>query len=318
MGFFTAILGAGAALGSAFLKKKSDDKAADKAQSAVDAQRAQDIALQKEFAQNSIQWKVEDAKKAGLHPLAALGVSGYQYTSPGLASVGRSGLDLSSVGGALSNMGQSVDRAREVGMTRAQRQKAESFADASAALQLRHGQLQNEILELEVASKKARLSQESMPGTPLAVGPDGSLLIQGQGDSFMPASVNPVPASPRAAGILNLTRPDVVLNEPGRVSQVAGSNPDYSFQRLPGGAYAPTRIVNGQDPYEEDWLGGFSWNIRNRLVPALTGSRKTAPPKSWLPPGYTYWEFNIPKGAWVPGKKSDGLLRQFGRMWKPW
>lgn len=33
--------------------------------------------LQKEFAQNSIQWKVQDAKKAGIHPLAALGASGY-------------------------------------------------------------------------------------------------------------------------------------------------------------------------------------------------------------------------------------------------
>lgn len=35
------------------------------------------MALQKEFAQNSIQWKVQDAKKAGIHPLAALGASGY-------------------------------------------------------------------------------------------------------------------------------------------------------------------------------------------------------------------------------------------------
>lgn len=33
--------------------------------------------LQREFAQNSIQWRVEDAKRAGIHPLAALGASGY-------------------------------------------------------------------------------------------------------------------------------------------------------------------------------------------------------------------------------------------------
>lgn len=33
--------------------------------------------LQREFAQNSIQWKVQDAIKAGIHPLAALGASGY-------------------------------------------------------------------------------------------------------------------------------------------------------------------------------------------------------------------------------------------------
>lgn len=35
---------------------------------------------QKEFAQNSIQWRTEDAKKAGLHPMAALGVSPSSYT----------------------------------------------------------------------------------------------------------------------------------------------------------------------------------------------------------------------------------------------
>lgn len=33
--------------------------------------------LQREFAQNSIQWRIQDAQKAGVHPLAALGASGY-------------------------------------------------------------------------------------------------------------------------------------------------------------------------------------------------------------------------------------------------
>lgn len=36
--------------------------------------------LQKKFAKNSIQWRVEDAKKAGIHPLAALGAAGTSYT----------------------------------------------------------------------------------------------------------------------------------------------------------------------------------------------------------------------------------------------
>lgn len=41
------------------------------------AQRQED--LQREFAQNSIQWRVNDAKKAGIHPLAALGSQGISY-----------------------------------------------------------------------------------------------------------------------------------------------------------------------------------------------------------------------------------------------
>ncbi len=41
------------------------------------AQRQED--LQREFAQNSIQWRVNDAKKAGIHPVAALGSQGISY-----------------------------------------------------------------------------------------------------------------------------------------------------------------------------------------------------------------------------------------------
>lgn len=43
------------------------------------AARAQ-VRLQREFAQNGIQWRVEDAKKAGIHPLYALGANTASYT----------------------------------------------------------------------------------------------------------------------------------------------------------------------------------------------------------------------------------------------
>ena len=52
---------------------------------------AKNAALQREFAQSGIQWKVADAKKAGLHPLAALGAQtasaspSYQAGDPGAA-----------------------------------------------------------------------------------------------------------------------------------------------------------------------------------------------------------------------------------------
>lgn len=40
----------------------------------------ENIRNQREFAQNSIQWKVNDAKKAGIHPLMALGNNATSYT----------------------------------------------------------------------------------------------------------------------------------------------------------------------------------------------------------------------------------------------
>lgn len=56
-------------------------------------------ALQREFAKNSIKWRVQDAKKSGIHPLAALGITPYNYqpqyigdTSPGRKESGFKGM----------------------------------------------------------------------------------------------------------------------------------------------------------------------------------------------------------------------------------
>ena len=51
----------------------------------IGANNAQSVAgmnyeAQKEFAQNGIRWKVEDAKRAGIHPLYALGASTQGYS----------------------------------------------------------------------------------------------------------------------------------------------------------------------------------------------------------------------------------------------
>ena len=59
-------------------------------------------ALQKEFAQNGIRWKVDDAKAAGIHPLAALGSQ--------TASFPPISIDGSGVGSAIANFGQDISR----------------------------------------------------------------------------------------------------------------------------------------------------------------------------------------------------------------
>lgn len=65
------------------------------------SQAAQQEALQREFAQNSIQWKTADAKAAGLHPLYAMGSVPTPY-SPTTYS--------DSMGPALASAGQSIAR----------------------------------------------------------------------------------------------------------------------------------------------------------------------------------------------------------------
>lgn len=70
--------------------------------SSAKKQASQQAALQREFAQNGIRWKVEDAKAAGIHPLYALGAQTNSYQPIAIDDP---------MGNALSNMGQDVSRA---------------------------------------------------------------------------------------------------------------------------------------------------------------------------------------------------------------
>lgn len=81
-----------------------------------DAQRRatnRSIDLQKEFAQQGIQWKVADAKAAGVHPLYALGAQTHSF-SP--IQVGNP------LGQAIGDMGQELGRAFNAQATNEQRQ----------------------------------------------------------------------------------------------------------------------------------------------------------------------------------------------------
>jgi hypothetical protein len=57
-----AAIGAGSSILSSILNRRSQKSSDQK-----------NYEMQKEFAQNSIQWKTQDAKKAGIHPLSAIG-----------------------------------------------------------------------------------------------------------------------------------------------------------------------------------------------------------------------------------------------------
>lgn len=67
----------------------------------------------KDLAYNGIQRRVEDAKKAGVHPVYALGGSTAQFTPSTAAFVGNDG----SVGDSMRQMGAGLQRAAAVGQT---------------------------------------------------------------------------------------------------------------------------------------------------------------------------------------------------------
>lgn len=75
---------------------------------------AANVRFQREFAQNGLTWKVEDAKRAGIHPLAALGASTASFSPSVVADT--------SMGDALKDMGQDISRA--VSQTKTDAEKA--------------------------------------------------------------------------------------------------------------------------------------------------------------------------------------------------
>lgn len=119
------------------------------------------IAMQKQFAQEGIRWKVADARAAGVHPLYALGA---QTASFAPVSVGATAD--TSLGNSIASAGQ--DLTRGINATRTVEERA--AAQATTALQLEGLKLDNEIKKTQVASSLQRISQNQNPPLP-AIGP---------------------------------------------------------------------------------------------------------------------------------------------------
>lgn len=104
--------------------------------------------LQREFAQNSIQWRTADAKKAGIHPVAALGSQGISYNP---SYVG----DGDNFGGSQASISYKPDEKVD--------EKTQAYNDKVNALNLR--MLEANTKEAEANAKKAQMSL--IPNDPL-------------------------------------------------------------------------------------------------------------------------------------------------------
>lgn len=245
---------------------------------------------QKEFVQNGIRWKVADAKAAGLHPLAALGASTASY-SPS-AVIGDSP-DYS----FLKDMGQGIDRAMDAKATQRERAEREQKENALFNEELKGKQLQNQETQTRIDSMKWDMAmeaarnaersvrtQQQVPPMP-SLAPDGSLM-PGQENATSPGGIESKPA-------------EIVVNEPGRPAQERGSITELGFLRTSDGGYQPVMSNDAKNRLEEDIVGTFAWNRRNRLS-AWFDMDRAKPPKAWLPSGKTDWSYDIVAGAWYP------------------
>lgn len=156
------LISAGASLIGGMFNRNAAEDAAERSNAISEQNALRNIQLQKDFAQQGIRWKVEDAKAAGIHPLYALGA---QTTSFSPVSVGTpaGGYD-SSMGSGIASAGQDISRAMNA--TRTAPERADAFTTTVNAMTVQKMGLENELLASKVAQAKASLNPP-MPVLPI-------------------------------------------------------------------------------------------------------------------------------------------------------
>lgn len=276
---------------------------------------ADNAALQKEFAQNGIRWKVADAKAAGLHPLAALGAQTASFT-PGYVGDTGSANDYS----FLADAGQQIGRAIDAKATAEERARNRVYQEKANELTLENMQLQNDSIKMDMVRQLARdaeravNTQQQVPAMPsFRTRADGATIMPGQGDAT-------------TSSLFKVKPPELVASHPETPYAEAGSHPEVKWARTALGGYTPVRSEALEEALEDDWLGGLRYTIRNSLGSA-TSSESFAPPRALLPDhgktGRYSWMFDNYSGDWYAFDHSAGVGRKlvdtaipFGRMFR--
>lgn len=226
--------------------------------------------LQREFAQNGIQWRVADAKAAGIHPLYAIGGGGASY-SPSAVSVGdRGGGDL---GRDLANMGQGIGRAVAATASKEDRSEAAYTAQVRAE-NLKRLSLENQNLELQIAASQGALMRSQL-GPPM---PTGAAVSGGD----LNGNYTPKPA-------------EVTTVNPQRTGSEAGpQQPGLRYVSMrPDGRTVVSLPSQSMQIDELSSPGAASFHYWNSILPYVSKDARDAirPPSSMLPPGATHWRW---------------------------
>jgi len=256
-----ALIGAATSLAGGLLSANSQKEA----NKASEAHAARQEALQKEFAQSGIQWKVADAEKAGVHPLFALGANTTSYQP---TNVGGGATDFSWLGETGQNIGRAIDATRST--------PASAMALQLGKIQLEGAQLDNELKRTQLASAIALNNQTGPhPGLPSF----GDIpFMEGQGDSPIIATVPPG----HKAVPPQYTAPDLALWN-RRWERRPGSSDAQTWEDVYGDESALPAIVNNVNGYldamhnsHKSWSKHVGSKLRTRVNP-YSNQRPWAP-----------------------------------------
>lgn len=256
------------------------------------------LKAQEAFAQQGIRWRVEDAKKAGIHPLYALGASIPSY-SPSTFIPGESGRRRD-FGGALSGLGDAVSgvaRSMEAG-----RSARESLEGKLNDLTLKRAELENDLLSSQIAL----IQQQAQPRMPEIT----KQAIPGQSD----VERNGLLIKPTRAHVVEKPQ-EVTKTYPGAPWQEPHEISDLGFARTATGL-VPVPSKDMKERIEDMMWPEFAWSLRNQMLPDVSAS----PPASLLPPGAVKWKYNMSKGEWQPeyegGRSYDQVINP--SKWSRW
>lgn len=262
-----------------------------------------DYAHREKITKNQASWIVEGAKKAGLHPLAAMGVQAASGSTHQIGGDYGGGKDYS----WLSDAGQGIGRAAGAFLSKEDRAKQQQYDEARMGLQLENAKLQNDYLNAQISQTRqdmamqlARSAERSLiktgqnPG--FQVGVDGRTtrqVIDGQNDAI-------------GSKLFKVKPPELIASHPDRPFAEAGSHPEVKWSRTSDGGYAPMRSQALEEALEDDLIGSISWNVRNRLAPFVMGEAYNAPPPDENLPSKSHgWAYNVWKGAYYPYRRGD-------------
>lgn len=147
-------LGAAISAGSAIVGGMMNRAQADKSNAIQQAQARDNEKNQREFAQQGIRWRVQDAEAAGIHPLYALGAQTNSFSPVSLGTTTDT-----SLGSAVASAGQDVSRAMNATRTAPERESA--IDKTIQDLTVQNMALKNEALAVQIA--KLRNTNPPLP-----------------------------------------------------------------------------------------------------------------------------------------------------------
>lgn len=263
------------------------------------AEAEKDRGLQKEFAQHGIQWRVQDARAAGLHPLAALGAQLHSASPISVGGGGGGGGSVSfnsptsspispfagaSMGSGIAAAGQDLGRALQAMSPESERVR--QVAETQEGLKLQNMKLQNELLASQIAKTTAQVG----PPMPTAT---GRRMIDGQGNT--PTSMGRIKNN-----LVEEKKHEPVVGHPTQKESEPGEVTDVGYARTRGG-YTPVPSKDVKERIEDSFLSEMLWEIRNR-VPQTFGFRYSPPAHVSIKSDQRWWYNPLAQEYQIIGK----------------